>query len=293
MNLALTGVASPDPLNKGGNLTYTLTVANQTGDNLGAATQTTMTYALPDGVSYIASNGDASCTTPPAGSSPAPAAATVTCDFSTIDLGTSKTETIAVKVANAGTLTSHFAVTTREPNDGQSALDVSSVVTGTADVSASSSDTTFGVGTTGEVDMTVANAGPDTATNVMFKVSAGGNVKLLSATSTVGTCAPVSGQNAVNCDIGDVAALGTPVSIKISAFGAYTGTVQLQGQATTSANDPDQTNNVTSATVTITGGGGGGGGGSGSGGGALGWLALAALLGLGLAGALARRRRRI
>src|SRR5699024_7272607 len=54
VNLVLTGTDSPNPVEKGGNLIYTLVVANATSaSNYGAATQTTLTYQLPDGVSYL------------------------------------------------------------------------------------------------------------------------------------------------------------------------------------------------------------------------------------------------
>lgn len=294
VHLVLTGTTNLNPIQKGNTLVYTLTVQNQQMSNHGAATETQMSYVLPAGVSYVASNGDASCTAPSAGSSQTPASATsgpgsVVCSFGTIDEGASKTESIAVQAADAGTLTSHFEITSREPDDSDSnTLDISTTVTGTADMSASSSDVTIPSSADGTIQMNVSNAGPDTATNVALKVTSGTDVKLLSATSSEGSCLLVSGQNALSCDIGDVPS-GQSVSIAISAYGAYTGTATVTGQVTTSAQDPDQTNNVTTSTATVTSSGGGGGGSSG-GGGALGWLALAGLLGLALAGALARRR---
>ncbi len=277
VHLVITGTANVDPIQKGNTLIYTLTVENRQMDGHGDATQTAMTYQLPAGVSYVSSGGDASCTV---------TQGTVSCDFGTVTPGASKTETVAVTVADAGTLTSHFEVSAREPDDSDSStLDVNTTVTGTADVSASASDVTIPSSANGTIQMEVTNAGPDTATDVMFNISSGAAAKLLSATSSAGSCSLVSGQNALSCDIGDVPS-GQSVNITVSAYGAYAGTATVTGQATTSADDPDQGNEVTTATVTVTGGSGGGGSG---GGGGLGWLALAALLGLALAGTGRRR----
>lgn len=145
VGLTIMGSANPDPVRKGGDFTYTLTVKNARAANHGAATQTALTYRLPNGISYIASNGDANCAALPKGSSSKFVAATVeppsgkmTCDFGTLAQGASKTVTIAVKAEKAGRLTSHFEVTAREPDDlHKNALDLTTTVIGTADVGAS------------------------------------------------------------------------------------------------------------------------------------------------------------
>src|SRR5699024_7142658 len=111
--------------------------ANKQAKGAGSATATTLTYKLPDGVSYVTAGGAASCTAPSAGSSAAPEVATggqpgtVTCDFGTLDQGASKTVTIAVKAEQAGTLTSQFKVSAREPDDSDSnMLELSTTVIG-------------------------------------------------------------------------------------------------------------------------------------------------------------------
>ncbi len=299
VNLVLTGMDSPNPVEKGGNLTYTLVVANATiASNYGAATKTTLTYQLPDAVSYLTGSGDANCTVSTAGSSPAPEVATddqpetVTCDFGTLGQGASKTVTIAVKAEQAGTLASHFEVAAREPNDSdKSTLDLNTTIVGHADVSIPRmSDATIAAGSNGIVHMAVANAGPDTATDVTLDVSAQGGVKLQSVTPEQGSCT-IATDGGFSCDLGNVEE-GSQVGLMLTLFGTSAGTATLQGQAITSADDPDQKNNVTSATVTVKVADGGGGGDNGGGGGTLGWLALAALLGLASSAAVLRGAQR-
>jgi hypothetical protein len=134
-SLVLSGSAGQDTVPKGGSLVYTLKVENQKADGHGAATDTILTYPLPDGVDYVSSGGDANCTAPGADSSAAPAAASaesgrVSCDFGTLAPGASKTGTIAVQANKAGELTSTFSVSSREPNDsGKDTLSIKTKVT--------------------------------------------------------------------------------------------------------------------------------------------------------------------
>lgn len=128
--------------------------------------------------------------------------------------------------------------------------------------------------------MTVANAGPDPATDVKLKLIAGANVKLQSAKNGQGQCALSSG--GIACDLGEIAA-GGQADVVVSVFGTNVGSAQVTAQATTTANDADSGNNVATARVTVAAantGGGSSNSSNGGGGGAFGWLALAALFGL-------------
>ncbi len=288
VGLSLTGSAAPKNIKKGGQLSYTLTVKNEKAAGHGAATQAMLTYPLPAGVSYVASSGDAGCTAPAAGSSSAPPAATgaagvVTCDLGTLAQGAAKTMTIAVKAEKAGTLASTFTVSTREPNDGDSSLTLKSTVTGTADISLAATGATIKKGKTGAITLQVKNGGPDAATDVKLRTSPGALLKFQKGGTDQGSC--TASANGEECDLGTIAA-GKAVTVKLTAQGLKAGTATISGQATTSAEDPDETNNVATADVTVKAGGGDGGGG------AFGGLALIALLALMLPGAALRRRRR-
>ncbi|MGA7966639.1 MAG: choice-of-anchor J domain-containing protein, partial [Gammaproteobacteria bacterium] len=114
INLAISGSVSPTGTVKAGdNLAYTLVVQNIQSTGSGSATQTTMTYKVPAGVTYLASNGDAtSCTA---------ASGTVTCDFGTLAQGASALEIIVVQAnQDANTVDSTFTISAREPDSDMS-----------------------------------------------------------------------------------------------------------------------------------------------------------------------------
>jgi uncharacterized repeat protein (TIGR01451 family) len=306
VNLSLTGSASPSPVQKGGNLAYTLTVANAPATGDSAATETTLTYPLPAGVRYLNGGGDGVTCTGPAGSSAAAASpspqpspggrgsssvGTVSCDLGTLDQGASKTVTIAVKANTAGTLTSAFKVSARESSGdtGNNSLTLKTEVLGAADMSASGTGTDVKVGSSATLHFKVANGGPDTATGVKLALSAGSGVKLTSTSTDQGSCS-ASG-NGFACDLGDVAS-GKTVAVDVGVTGVNAGTPTVTGEVTADSDDPDQGNNVATATVTVTKGSGGGGKKGGGGGGGFGGLGLAALLALVFLSLLAAQRRR-
>ncbi len=280
--LTLSGSAAPSQVNKDNNIVYTLTVENAREAGHGSSTETELTYKLPAGVSFVSASGDdgVNC--------PSPSDGTLACQLGRMAPGASRTVTIAVRAGRAGTLTSVFKVEAREPNDsGKTTLEIGTRVIGDADIGVSGEDATLTQGGSGTVHLTVANAGPDTATDVVLKIAASGSeVKLQSAAGDQGQCASVPG-NGFECDLGDIAA-GGRVGVNLKVFGAYAGQAAITAHATTSANADNSGNDVTTAAVTVNASGstvnGGGGGGG------FGWLGLAALLGLAGAGLMARRR---
>ncbi|HET7306994.1 MAG TPA: protease pro-enzyme activation domain-containing protein [Gammaproteobacteria bacterium] len=284
VDLVLSADQSPTRVLKGGNLTYNLTVANRQGDSYGAATQTTVTYQLPDGTTYVAASGDGTCKVLSAG--------LVSCDFGTVGPGASKTAAIVVKVATAGTLKSTFSVNAREPDSDVSndAVSLDTTVIGQADVSVNTSTEkpTRGKST---MQFEVSNTGPDPATDVQLDLKAEGSAKLVGATSGKGSCTASNGN--FSCNIGEIAA-GGKVAVMITASLAHTGTATVQGQAITSSEDPDSTNNIATATVEgapTTANDTADDGNSDGGGGAFGWLALIMLLGVTCATRYARNHR--
>ncbi len=292
VSLMVSGSASPTSIRKGDNLVYTLTVKNAQQDNHGTATETKLTYSLPQGVAFVSvSGGDGvSCVAPSASAGGTPGV--LACDLGTLDQGAAKTVTITVRAEQAGKLTSHFEVTAREPNDSdKSTLVIATTVIGTADVSIKAENATIPMGTSGTLHLSIGNAGPDPATDVVLKLTAGANLKLQSATSDRGACT-LAGTNGLSCAIGEIAA-GGKVGITAAIFGIAAGSATVTAQAITSAEDPDGSNDVVMATVTVQADNGGtGGSGSDGGGGALDWLALAALLGIALAAVGRKERRR-
>jgi len=98
-DLAVTKTDSPDPVQVGTNLTYTLTVTNN-GPN--EATGVTLTDTLPTGVTFVSA-------TPSQGTC-SQAGGTVTCNLGTLANGASTTATVVVSPTATGTLTNTATV---------------------------------------------------------------------------------------------------------------------------------------------------------------------------------------
>jgi hypothetical protein len=300
-DLMLSGNVAPKKLNKGGSLVYTLKVANGQEADHGTATHTTLMAKLPAGVSYVSSGGDGVNCKPASAMAAAPLAAApsaasaptaLECQLGTLASGASRAVTIAARANEAGTLTGEFKVSSREPNDSRkSTLKLAATVIGDADVGASGEGATLVQGQSGAVHFAVSNAGPDAATDVVLKVSAGSsNVKLQAAASEQGHCAAAS-NNVFECDLGDVAAGGT-VGVTFTTFGIQAGKASVTAKATTSAKDSNNGNNVATAAVIVNAPSNGGESTKGGGGGGFGALALVMLLGLAFSGAALRCSRR-
>jgi uncharacterized repeat protein (TIGR01451 family) len=292
-DLALSGGVSPSQVNKGDNVVYTLMAKNKQADGHGAATNTTLSYKLPDGVSYISGSGDGvSCAAPTGGTTVSPATAsaptsgTVSCNLGTIAAGASKTATIAVKAIAAGTLTSTFKVSSRESdgNADNNKLTLTNEVIGDADANVvAGSPTSLTIGDDGTVKLNVGNGGPDTASGVTLTASSPSMISLQSATASQGNCNVADGK--LDCDLGDVVA-GDTVTVAVNVKGKSAGSGSVSASVSTTSADPNSGNNAVSAAVTVNAASSGPGGGKsngGGGGGALGWLVLAALFGLVLA----------
>lgn len=298
VDLVLTGNASPSSVQEGSGLVYSLKVKNVQEAGHGSATETKLTYNVPAGASYVSGSvNGVTCKAPGAGSSTAPSAATssvntVICSLGTLAPGTAKTVTIAVTAKTAGTLISTFNVDAREPDSdsGTATLSLKTPVLGTADIGVSASNAHIEEGASGTIHVKVGNAGPDPATGVELMLSSGGNIKLQSASSDMGSCV-LSANSTIDCDLDSVAA-GKTVTVDIKAFGTQSGTTTITGQVTSSANDPNPNNNLVNATVKVTAKQSSGGSNGSGGGGSFGWLALAALLGLTFVSAWGSSRRR-
>jgi uncharacterized repeat protein (TIGR01451 family) len=106
-DIGVSKVDSPDPVNVGSNLTYTLVVTNH---GPGAAPNAALSDALPAGVSFVSVGTTlGSCSF---------ASGTVRCSFGTMSVGQTATVTIVVRVDQAGTIvnTAGVATSVADPN---------------------------------------------------------------------------------------------------------------------------------------------------------------------------------
>jgi uncharacterized repeat protein (TIGR01451 family) len=108
-DLSVLKTDSPDPVNSGSNLTYTLSVAN---NGPGDATGVTVTDILPAGVTFVsATSSQGTCSH---------ASGTVTCNLGTLSSGAAATITIVVIPNTPGTITNTATAVASEsdPNTG-------------------------------------------------------------------------------------------------------------------------------------------------------------------------------
>ncbi len=91
--------------------------------------------------------------------------------------------------------------------------------------------------------LSVNNAGPDTAANVVVVDTVPAGTTFASASATVGTCSESAGT--VTCNLGDVAMGDTPtVTLNVTIGSATAGVLTNTATVSTDTNDPDPSNNV-------------------------------------------------
>ncbi|MCW2598924.1 MAG: hypothetical protein JWM02_753 [Frankiales bacterium] len=243
-NLALTKVASPDPVTVGQPLTYTLKV---TDNGPSTATGVTVTDTLPASVSFVsASPSQGTC---------GQAGGTVTCSIGTLANGASATITITVTPNTPGTVTNTATAKANETDTAQAdntATVTTTVNAQTADlriVKTASPDPVL-VGQALTYTIAVSSGGPGTATGVVVTDPLPANVTYVSATPSQGSCALASA--VVTCSLGSLAN-GASASIQIVVRPTAAAVGRLSNTATVKAteSDPNTANNTSTVTVTV------------------------------------------
>jgi uncharacterized repeat protein (TIGR01451 family) len=238
-DLSVTKADSPDPAFVGQPLTYTLTVMNG-GPN--DATGVTVTDTLPANVMF--NSASAGCVN---------AAGTVTCNVGNLANGASTMLTITVTpLAAAGgtTITNMVTVTGNEAdsNAGNNSDSEDTVVNASADVSVTKTDMpdpiNFGSGDI-TYTVTVANAGPSDATNVVLTDTLPAGVNFVSASAG---CANAAGT--VTCNLGTLAS-GTNTMIMIVVTPTAAGMLTDTATVTAAESDPVPANNTAMETTTV------------------------------------------
>jgi len=197
-DLSVMLVDAPDPVEAGGALTYTITLANAGPDS---AASVTLTDALPSAVRFTSLGAPSgwSCTTPAVGQS-----GTVTCQQPTMAVGSAVFTLVVAVAADAGgttvTNTATVAAATADPAGGNNSATATTAVTlpAQADVAVTITDGRdfVQVGQTLDYLITVSNAGPAAATatvsDVLPAVLADGT--WVCTTTGGATCADGSGE---------------------------------------------------------------------------------------------------
>jgi uncharacterized repeat protein (TIGR01451 family) len=187
------------------------------------------------------------CTTPAVGAN-----GTITCTAATMANGATATFTLTVRVADdadSGTVTNSASViSSTADSDGGDTTDPAPPVTlgpASADVSIVKTTTTTEA-ETGETvffNITVSNAGPSTASNVVVTDTLPSGLTLVLASPSQGTC---SGTTTVTCNLGDILSGGNATITLQTTVTAISGTISNTASVTSADGDPDGGDNADS-----------------------------------------------
>jgi large repetitive protein len=255
-NLTITKEDSPDPVNVGQDLEYTVRVTNAAGG--GDAANVEVADQLPANTTFVSvTPSQGTCPTEP---SPGDAGGTVSCDLGTVAASGTATVTIVVKPtwAAAGTQLSNEASVQSPSDPGTSPTPKSATATTTvrpeADLSISKEgpaqathDEPF------EYRLIVTNNGPDAAQNVIVTDDLPGGVTYNDGASAP-SCAPITGTpdpNDVRCTLASLAA-NQSRTFAINVTPTQTGSLSNTASVTSDTADPspaDNTSNTVNTTV--------------------------------------------
>ena len=239
-DLSITKLDTPDPVDAGANLTYTIEVTNAGPD---AAASVTVTDILPPGATLVTAGGTGwSCNS----------ASPVVCSLTTLAVGPAEPLTIVVTIAAAGTVTNTASVssTTTDPDpDDNSAQQTTTVLAADADVFVIKTANPDRVSAGAELtyELTIGNHGPALATSVVVTDTLPNDVDLVSVEPSTGTC---MGTATITCDLGSIARDGiATVTIRVRTGNA--GVLANTATATADEDDSDLTNNSSSVTTVV------------------------------------------
>ena len=272
VDVSVEATVDSDPVMPGNNLTYTVTVTNQSASD--TARSVTLTDSFPQGTTFVSSTpGEPTCTQ---------SGGTVTCGLGDLAAGQSTQVIIVVTVGATATpgaiLTNQAGVTVAngDPNTSNNAATVSTTVgpaqLGQADLSLVKAGRPNPVnsGSALAYTVTVTNNGPGGATNVTMTDTLPAGVILESVTATQGTCSQSAGT--VVCNLGSLASGATAaatirVTVDVGTQGTITNTANVAGDQSDTAGNNAAAETTTVLSTVVGGGTGGGAGGSGAGGG--------------------------
>ncbi len=263
-DLSVTKADSPDPVNAGANLTYTITVTN---NGLSDAQTVALSDPLPAGTTFVSF-------TPPAGwtrtdSVPVGGTGTITATIPTLAAGSGPQVFTLVVNVNANTPagstlgnTATVSTTTTDPNPGNDSGTASTTGNTQADLAVSKADSPDPVNAGANLTYTVTlvNNGPSDAQNVTLNDAVPANTTFVSAAQTNGpaftlSTPAVGGGGTVTATAftfanGAVAVFQVVVRVNPGTAGGTT--ITNTAAATSATTDNNAANSSASSTTTVT-----------------------------------------
>jgi uncharacterized repeat protein (TIGR01451 family) len=256
-DLVVTKTDSPDPVNAGSNITYTITVTNNGPD---AASSLTLTDTVPTDTTFVSLSTPSgwNCTAPSAGGT-----GTINCTRATQAFNESSVFTLTVNVNSnvaGGSTISNTATASSSTNDpttdNNSANAQTTVANPTADLSLTKTvnNSTPNIGERVVFTILLNNAGPIAATGVQVTDLLPAGLTFVSAVPSQGTYTSGTGVwNVGTVSVATPAAMLT-ITATVATIGAKVNTAQVTASGTP---DPDSTPSDGAgddfASVTVTG----------------------------------------
>lgn len=246
-DLAVTASAAPATAHTGGQITYSLVVANGGGEQ---AQNVVLTDQLPAGTSFVSvTPGGPACTV---------TSGLLTCSLGTMANGAHQTVTLVVAVGPglAGTTiadTAQVTSATADPNQANNTSTVTTLVRASADVQVTMTGPASVLpGAPLGYTITVKNTGPDAAAGVALSDVLPAVLTGATATTTAGTCSIAAGT--LSCPLGTLASGGT-VTVTVAgtlSAGTTATSVSNTASATSATDDPISTNNAATVVTAVT-----------------------------------------
>jgi uncharacterized repeat protein (TIGR01451 family) len=246
--------ASPLPPTQGDSLSYTISVANAGPD---VAVGVVVTDLLAAGTTFLSVSSPGTCMAPAVGT-----AGTVTCTLPDIVAGQTVFVVVTVQVIGTpGTILSNTATVTSSGSADQnpannSATFSATVVPASPDLSITKVDTQDPVPQDGQLvyTITIFNAGPGTADDVVFTDSTPAGTTFAFLGSSLGSCASLApgGTGAVSCNLGSVpSGFSVQVTFGLNVIAVAGTTITNTASVSTSSADPDLSNNSATQTTGV------------------------------------------
>jgi uncharacterized repeat protein (TIGR01451 family) len=264
-DLSVTKSGAPDPVNAGGNITYTINVANAGPSD---AQNVSLSDATPANTTFVSTTQTAgpafACTSPALGGT-----GTVTCTIATFAAGASASFSVVVNV-NANTPdrttisnTATMSSGTTDSVPGNNSATATTTVNAGADLSVvKTGDAQTGAGFPITYTITITNSGPSDAASVVLSDPIPADTTFVSFTQNTGptfTCSTpsVGGTGTVSCSIASLVLSATAtftLVVNVNATVLEGTTITNTASVSSTTSDPNLANNSSTVTTLIVGG---------------------------------------